>query len=75
MQSTTQYYVYEPRYEHVTIGVHRSSETNMEVKVDCLANPTQELTIEANPTQEPKVETNYAQELKVETVEFQNAIA
>jgi hypothetical protein len=47
----------------------------MEVKVDCLANPTQELTIEANPTQEPKVETNYAQELKVETVEFQNAIA
>jgi hypothetical protein len=42
----------------------------MEVKVDCLANPTQELAIEANTTQEPKVETNSAQELKVETVEI-----
>jgi len=33
MQSTTRYYVHEPRYEHVTIGIHKSSETNMEARV------------------------------------------
>jgi hypothetical protein len=34
-------------------------ETNMEVEVFCLANPTQELVIEANLVQEPKVKTNF----------------
>jgi len=50
MQSTSRYYVHEPKYEHVTIGVHKSNETNMEVEVVGLANPTQELAIETNPT-------------------------
>ncbi len=38
VQSITWYYVYELRYEHVTIGVHKSKETNMEAKVVCLVN-------------------------------------
>jgi hypothetical protein len=59
VQSTTQYYVYEPRYEHVTTRVHRLSETNMEAKVVCLVNPTQKL----------KAKTNSNQELVVETIE------
>jgi outer membrane protein assembly factor BamE (lipoprotein component of BamABCDE complex) len=61
MQSITWYYVHEPRYEHVTIGVHKSSETNMEVKVVCFTNLTQELVIKTNPTQEPKAKANFAQ--------------
>jgi hypothetical protein len=58
MYSITWYYVHEPKYEHATIGIQRSSEINMEVEVLCLTNPTQELTIETNLTQKPKVEAN-----------------
>jgi len=45
VQSTTQYYVHEPRHEYVTIGVQRLSEIDMEAKVVCLINPTQEVVI------------------------------
>jgi hypothetical protein len=75
VQSTTQYYIHGLRYEHGTTRIHKSSKTNTEVEVVCLANPTQELVIEANPTQELEVKTNYAQELATKTFEVQNAIA
>ncbi len=69
MQVTTWYYVHEPKYEHVTIGVQRSSETNMEVEVFCFVNFNQELAIEANLAQEPEAKTNYAQKLATKTIE------
>jgi len=60
MQSITRYYVHELRYEHVTLGLHKSSETNMEVRIVYLANHTRKLIIEANLAQEPeaKAEAN-----------------
>ncbi len=61
MQSTTWYYVHEPKYEHVTTWVHMSSETNMEAEIVYFANLTQKLTIEANPAQELEAEISYAQ--------------
>jgi hypothetical protein len=41
-------------------GVATSSETNIEVEIVYLANPTQKLAIETNLTQEPKAKVNYA---------------
>jgi hypothetical protein len=45
MQSTTQYYVHESRYEYVITRVERLSETNMEAKGVCFTNLTQEVVI------------------------------
>jgi len=68
VQSTTSYYVHEPKYEHVKTRVQRLSGTNMEAKVFCFVNFNQELTIEANPTQEPETKVNCAQKQAAKTI-------